>query len=385
MRQRCVCRRQNASVGRRGGEAAPPTTQGLGLRSTSHSVEPQRRNSVDVAGFLSCCHATRSTAATATPQGRNAVRPTGTGAASRGLGGPFATPLQFGLGPAGLARSNPKHSMRQKGVSRPDARASPRFFMYPARRPALCHLFASHASGRCDDERVAESRVEPAPRYGRRGVCRWLARHGLPRPPPLALRAGSRGPDRGSRPERSRKATRATRKPLVSFGLLILYRHICRLSSQTRRFPLCGRVYPGLLALALLPMLLVLLVVEQLCDPRPCSSWAPPFGASKSVGEAAGDVVDDSSSASWLSISSQTSLRSCAVASPGRRAASRPLRLRLRALLHAEEVDMLPRATWDGWKSHPARYFSGGDCAARRPQDVHIRIVKCDQLLQRAM
>jgi hypothetical protein len=69
----------------------------LGLRSTSHPVEPA--TSVDVTGFLGCSHATRSAAAAATPQGRNAVRPTGKGAAPRGLGGPFATPLRFGAWP----------------------------------------------------------------------------------------------------------------------------------------------------------------------------------------------------------------------------------------------------------------------------------------------
>ena len=64
------CRRQNASSADAEGKRAPPTTQGLGLYSTSHLVEPQHRNSVDVAGFLGCCHPTRSDA---TPRGRNAA------------------------------------------------------------------------------------------------------------------------------------------------------------------------------------------------------------------------------------------------------------------------------------------------------------------------
>jgi hypothetical protein len=142
MRQRCVCRRQNASSADAEEKRPPPTTRGLGLRSTSHPVEPQRRNSVDVAGFLGCCHATRSAA---TPRGRNAVSPTGKGAAPWGWGDHSRRRSHLGSGPARLARSNSQHSMRQKGVSRPDDRASPRFFMYPVRRPFLCDLLASHA------------------------------------------------------------------------------------------------------------------------------------------------------------------------------------------------------------------------------------------------
>ena len=37
---------------------APPTTQGLGLRSTSYPAEPQYRDRFDIAGFLGCCHPT---------------------------------------------------------------------------------------------------------------------------------------------------------------------------------------------------------------------------------------------------------------------------------------------------------------------------------------
>jgi hypothetical protein len=98
MRQRCVCRRQNASSADAEGKRAPPTTQGLGLYSTSHLVEQQHRNSVGVAGFLGCCHATRSAT---TPWGRNAARGTREGAAPRGWGDHSRHRSPFGLGPTG--------------------------------------------------------------------------------------------------------------------------------------------------------------------------------------------------------------------------------------------------------------------------------------------
>ena len=86
---------------------APPTTQGLGLRSTSHPAEPQHRDSVDIAGFLGYCHATRSGHSSPQRFG-DATQPAEPGERSgvAGLGGPFATPLPFGPGPARLARSN---------------------------------------------------------------------------------------------------------------------------------------------------------------------------------------------------------------------------------------------------------------------------------------
>jgi hypothetical protein len=112
MRQRCVYR--------------TPTTQGLGLRSTSHPVEPQRRDSVDVAEFLGCCHAIRSAATAATPRDATlSAGPERSGTA--GVGGTIRDTAPIGLGPARLARSNPKHSMRQKGVSRRPSAAVPIF------------------------------------------------------------------------------------------------------------------------------------------------------------------------------------------------------------------------------------------------------------------
>jgi hypothetical protein len=110
------------------------------------------------------------------------------------------------------------------------------------------------------------------------------------------------------------------------------------------------------------------------------------FGASKSVASRRVMSSTNSSSASWLSISSRTSLRRWAVASPGRRAAVTAFTAAAGWLLRAEEVDVLPRATWDGWKSHPAQLFFGrrlrGPKASGRP---HPDCVRCDQLLQRAI
>jgi hypothetical protein len=75
--------------------------------------------------FSAASSATRSATAAATLSvGATAAEPGKK--RRRGLGGPCATPLPFGLGPARPARSNPIHALGQQDDSRPNERARPR-------------------------------------------------------------------------------------------------------------------------------------------------------------------------------------------------------------------------------------------------------------------
>jgi hypothetical protein len=120
-----------------GGEEAPavgaPTTFPTRVRALPVvPVEPQHRNSIDLAGLLNRPTATPS--ATAAVTAATAHHGRGTGKKRRRVGGHLRRRSRFGLGPARPARSNSTHAMGQSDVSRPDDRARPRPFQRGFRR-----------------------------------------------------------------------------------------------------------------------------------------------------------------------------------------------------------------------------------------------------------